>query len=510
MKAYYKHKWIRNFAHTSLVVLFTLSTAFAHTSLSKRAAEHRRYKIPFASLSAAQVQSMTEWLVRNEFDIAGVNQDKKEVEVITDDAGIKRLEAKGIRGRVEVGTQAQMAPDKRFLNPDTVVAKMKQIQQAYPKFARLQQIGATNQGRPVMALLISSNPAEIDPTKPSVIIDGMHHAREIMTPEIVIDMAETILSSAFRQRNSQAQAMIEQLQIWLVPMVNPDGNNIVWTDDNMWRKNARAERGDIFGVDVNRNYPFAWARCNGSSASRSSDTYRGASAGSEPETQSIVKLAELVRPVGNISYHSYSELVLFPYGCKNDKAAEIDFMRALGTEMAQKLPRDGGGGFYKPGRPPEILYGVDGASIDYFYGRFGAISYCFEVNTEFQPKYELRDPTVKKHRAAWSLFFNRVMSNLLTVQVIDQKTQKPAQDAEIQISGIERRGEEPQFHTNSAGYFFKVLAKNSYTVSARLADGRTAKAVVDVTGSAPVRAQLQVAANAAPSQRNAVRTSQRQ
>ena len=79
-------------------------------------------------------------------------------------------------------------------------------------------------------------------------------------------------------------------------MLNVDGNNIVWTTDNMWRKNARGQGNNVYGVDLNRNYSYAWNSCNGSSGSTSSETYRGASAASEPETQALMKLGLMTVP----------------------------------------------------------------------------------------------------------------------------------------------------------------------------------------------------------------------
>ena len=195
-------------------------------------------------------------------------------------------------------------------------------------------------------------------------------------------------------------------------MVNPDGSNIVWTANNMWRKNAHAGVASIYGVDNNRNYNYRWGECNGSSANTGAQDYRGPAAGSEPETQAVMKLADYVHPTASLSYHSYSEFVLYPYGCQGDLTSENVLIQKVANELAAILPRDSGRGNYTPGTPWKLLYSVDGSSMDYLYAAHGALALTFEINTDFQPNYSIRDATVAKHRNAWMYFLNRATKNM--------------------------------------------------------------------------------------------------
>src|SRR5690606_35297117 len=128
------------------------------------------------------------------------------------------------------------------------------------------------------------------------------------------------------------------------------------------------------GVDLNRNYPKGWGSCNGSSGSRTSDTYRGEAPASEPETQAMMKLIQKIRPVFDISYHSYSELVLYPFGCRGQKTQTEEVVAKIGREMGTLLK-------YEPGTPWEILYSADGGDIDWMYDEYQVIPYVIEINS---------------------------------------------------------------------------------------------------------------------------------
>lgn len=444
-----------------------------------------RYSVHVPSSDPLKSGPVFQWLRSHDFDIAGVNWKKNEIEVITNPQGIALLNRNGFQGRILAeripGVSTEGAFDPRYLNPAKVEEKLKDLHARFPELTRLEQIGTSEQGRAVWALLISTTPQAQDVKaleKPSLLMDGLHHAREIMTPEVVMDAAEAFLLNP----DSEHRDLLARWNVWLVPMLNVDGNNIVWTENSWWRKNARQLKNRITGVDINRNYEYQWAACDGSSSRTSADDYHGPSAASEPETQALEKLAAAIIPTAYLSYHSYSEFVLYPYGCERDLTGEAELHDKIGHELAKILPSDDNDGTnYKPGTPWQILYGVDGDSMSYMYSEYGATSFTFEINQEFQPDYKLRQPTVEKHRRAWTYFMNRLDKNMLTLKVIDGKT-NAAIAATVSISTIaQAKGEKP-FRTNAAGNFFKVLDPGTYTLRVRLADGRQQDVNVTMTG----------------------------
>jgi len=203
---------------------------------------------------------------------------------------------------------------------------------------------------------------------------------------------------------------MNKYNIWVVPMVNPDGNNRVWSSSSMWRKNTRGG----YGVDINRNYSEDWGTCNGSSGSQSSEIYRGPSPGSEPETEALMDLAARIQPKFNISYHSFSEIVIYPFGCrpKTIPSPDRDLYERVGRELAAVLVRDSGSGSYQAGTAYELLYNVDGGSLDWMYAKHNIMSYVVEVNSSaqgFQPSYNTwRDISVQRQRKGWQYILDQM------------------------------------------------------------------------------------------------------
>ena len=95
-------------------------------------------------------------------------------------------------------------------------------------------------------------------------------------------------------------------------------------------------------------------------------------AASEPETRALMGLVTDIKPVFNISYHSYSELVLYPYGCPGEKTATHALVSSIGQKIGELLD-------YTPGTPWEILYGVDGGDVDWMYADEQVIPYVIEL-----------------------------------------------------------------------------------------------------------------------------------
>ena len=123
--------------------------------------------------------------------------------------------------------------------------------------------------------------------------------------------------------DARIKALVDSREIWIVPMVNPDGveYDIATGSYRSWRKNRQPNSGSsAVGTDLNRNWGFQWGCCGGSSGTFSSETYRGPSPFSAPETQRVRDFVNS-RVVGgaqqikaHIDWHTYSELILWPYG----------------------------------------------------------------------------------------------------------------------------------------------------------------------------------------------------
>ncbi|MFN7966932.1 MAG: M14 family zinc carboxypeptidase [Acidobacteriota bacterium] len=366
------------------------------------------------------------------FDIPFVDPKTDAIDVVGTDADRDKLIAKGF---VVERIQEQLAPDQPdalsdYLSPAEIEARLLQFETAYPNLAKRVPYATEHEGRIAYAFKISDNVAA-EEDEPALLFVSQHHAREVMTPEVTIDIIDQLLSNY--GTDAEITRWVDSYEIWVLPSHNPDGANQVFTGNTNWRKNRRNNGDGSFGVDPNRNYPWQWGNtvCSGSDGATSSDTYHGPSAASEPATQGLINLAREQRPAIAVSYHTYSELALHPFGCSNEfpDNPDLQFIREMANEVSTKMIGDVPNTWYRFGSAPELLYEVDGEMSDWFYGDLGTVGVTFELNTStqgFQPDYATwRNSTVQRARAGWRYFFQLLDRSRLTGHVIDACTGAP-------------------------------------------------------------------------------------
>ena len=179
------------------------------------------------------------------------------------------------------------AKDSRYHDYAEMVATINAARTAHPDIVQVQSIGKSYQGRDIWAVKVSDNVA-MDENEPEVMFDALHHAREHLSAEQALAILSWLTTGY--GTNAAITRLVNQREIWIIPMVNPDGGeyDISGTTYRAWRKNRQPNSGTTaVGTDVNRNYGYHWACCHGSSASKSSSTYHGSSAFSTPEARVI-------------------------------------------------------------------------------------------------------------------------------------------------------------------------------------------------------------------------------
>ncbi len=414
----------------------------------------------------------TTFSLPSNLDIGGQDLKKRTVDIVGSMEYYELLKERGYPVRLlEVQPQAL---DPRYLQPDEIVAMIGQLKEQFPDLVHVEEIGRSLKNRPIYAVRITS-PDNIE-AKPSISFNGMHHAREIMTTEVTTDIMTYLASNYQNAEKPWVQTWLDSLQVWVIPQVNPDGNDIVWNEDTWWRKNARGSGGSTWGVDINRNYPYAWGTCGGSSGSKSSQTYRGESGGSEPETQALMKFIKDKNVAMNVSYHSYSELVIAPYGCKGVFTPEDFIVKSIGAEFAKTLKRDSAiaqfglvnaKDTYDYGTGWELLYPVDGDDISWMYAEVNTMSYVVEVNSTsqgFQPSYDKwRDRTVGAQRLGWAYMLNRMIGGAQVRGRLFDASTNQAIEGEVVIRGVKYKTEKPR--RSLKGYFQKMMVPGSYELT---------------------------------------------
>lgn len=255
---------------------------------------------------------------------------------------------------------------------DTLVAQRPDL---VSKFA----VGASLQGRTIYGIEITS-PVGAD--KPGVCFTACQHAREWISPMTAMYIATELVSGYGAA--PEITDILDELVVYVIPVVNPDGYVYTWTSNRLWRKNRRNNGGGSFGVDLNRNWPYEWGG-PGSSGNPNSETYRGTAPASEPETQ-VVRDFFLAHPeiIAHIDFHSYSQLILFPFGYEDDPPdpPEPDHTRLvnLGAGMADAILATTG----EPYTDQEswVLYPAAGNVPDWVYGTLGAMSFTIELRPD--------------------------------------------------------------------------------------------------------------------------------
>ena len=211
-----------------------------------------------------------------------------------------------------------MTVPEEYHTYDEVVEHIFSLQTTYPDIVKVDSIGTTHEGRAIWLVKIAEDVGTDYPEKSGVLYLGLHHAREIISVEVLIYFMDHLVTE-YDDGNPEIIDMLLTRQLWFIPVVNPDGHTYFFETDVTWRKN-RSDNGDgTFGVNLNRNYPYKWGFDNiGSSPSTNNGNYRGPSALSEPEAIAVHNFhqgagSENRNIVLSISYHSWANLYFYPW-----------------------------------------------------------------------------------------------------------------------------------------------------------------------------------------------------
>jgi murein tripeptide amidase MpaA len=253
--------------------------------------------------------------------------------------------------------------------------ELRQLAQARPDIAELIEIGRSIEGRPILALRIGDRRGGV----PKVLFMGCHHAREWIAVEVPFLLAKELIE---RADEAPIAGWLTSGEIWVAPMVNPDGHEHSRAQERLWRKNRRRNGDGSFGVDPNRNYGYMWGILDVPTSSHvpSDETYVGPRAFSEPETQAVRDLIGCERFAGVITYHSYSQLILYPWGYTEKPIPDVQHreqMVGMAQEM-QTLIQGVHGKIYVP-QPSSELYPTAGDTTDWTYGTYGIPSFTVEL-----------------------------------------------------------------------------------------------------------------------------------
>jgi carboxypeptidase T len=342
-----------------------------------------------------RVSPVRDLLDRTSVTVSGsaiVELDHGEVVVTASRRTVKRLRHKGFtvmrlrpitrRGRARAADFP--SADSQYHNYAEMTADINGVANANPGIVTKPfSLGTSYQGRDVWAVKVSDNP-NVDEPEPEVLFSAGQHAREHLTIEMALYLLHELTSKY--GSDPRITNIVNSRETYIIFNVNPDGSeyDVATGSYRMWRKNRQPNAGSTaVGTDLNRNWSWQWGCCGGSSGTFSSETYRGAAPFSAPETQRVRDFVAS-RVVGgvqqikaHIDFHTYSELVLWPYGYTTANTAAgltADDQAMLSTLGRQMAATNG----YTPEQASD-LYIADGTIDDWAWGTYKIASYTFEM-----------------------------------------------------------------------------------------------------------------------------------
>ena len=267
---------------------------------------------------------------------------------------------------------------------------------AYPGVISREVVGQSVEGRDIYGYTISGAGDAL--TKPALVFNGTIHAREWISPMTVSYIGRELVEGY--GSDNRITRLLDRTTFRIIPVLNPDGYVYTWEGERFWRKNRR-DNGSNYGVDLNRNFAIAWGG-GGSSGSTGSNTYRGPEPFSEPESRALRDyLLATPNRVFHIDFHSYSQLVLYPWSSTADLPEDVAALSAL-AEVYANAVRDETGARYVPQQGID-LYQASGTTKDWSYGEAGVFSFTVELrpaSANFAPPPRVILPCARENFAA--------------------------------------------------------------------------------------------------------------
>ncbi|MEQ9716324.1 MAG: M14 family metallopeptidase [Candidatus Asgardarchaeum sp.] len=320
----------------------------------------------------------------------------------------------------------------RYFNYTEIVDFLRTLKENYSDLVELFSIGKSYENRSIWALRLTNRDYDESVNKTTVILIGGHHGREYISIMVPLYVAYQLLANYNVDEN--VTRLLDYMEIYIIPVLNPDGYMEALYHNPWHRKNTRPidEDGDglydedcpedingdgiigliynnetgmwevegfdndndskinedwVGGVDLNRNYNFSWGYEWGASSNPSDPTYHGPYPFSEPETQAFRDfiIHEIIEKEKNvtfaISYHSGIEAILYPWGYTGQTPPDNDTFISLGKIIERYT------GY--PLIQANQLYPVSGEWGDWLYGLFGIISFTVEVFVNYTEKAKL-------------------------------------------------------------------------------------------------------------------------
>ncbi|MEO0228281.1 MAG: M14 family zinc carboxypeptidase [candidate division WOR-3 bacterium] len=315
----------------------------------------------------------------NEFDLTIIDAGKDYAKALVDDKKITELKNAGYKVDILIEDYKKYKDEifeRGFYHTyNQVYLVLDSFVTLYPNICHLDTIGLSSQGRAIWAMRVTDNPT-IEENEPEIRLAGNIHGDEHIGTEITLYFLRYLLTNY--ATNPQVQNLVNNREIWILPVLNPDGK-------------VANTRYNANGVDLNRDYGYFWGG-------------DGGSPGPLSQTENQHFMYHLLQ--NNISleynYHSAAQYVNYLWDYHpSDPSDSMHIINLSGIygDSANLTPING-----------YDWYQVRGSLQDYTYGTSGALAWTIETLEPSQSSqidqicYDNRDALMDLcNRAGWGI-----------------------------------------------------------------------------------------------------------
>jgi hypothetical protein len=405
-------------------------------------------------------------------------------------------------------TQAQVLPE-RYTRYSQALQILSNLEATYPEVCRLDTMGYSSRDSIPMLRFKISNNVDVDEDEPAVFLCGGVHADEVLGVEVVMNFIQDIMSR-YASGDSVVINYIDDLAIFCIPFINPEGHLVVENGDTDWRKNKYDnDHNGIFnfhdGVDNNRNYDFGWVLDSTSDALvPESLQYKGTAPLTQNENIAMKNFAQHYRPLVAIDYHSptygraekayYNWYWYAPAG--HGMGPDEPLMKSICDQFCNRIRNDAGDSCYEARRGL-----VDkGDFKTFFYAYFGTVAFSVEISDTTIQNPVLVDSICAHHLPGQYYLLNRALGPGITGVIRDSVTLEPI-EAEVRVNEAYNADIRPRLSRPDNGRYRRILGSGTYSLRFTKTGYRTANltgVVVHSTGGPTVVDRLLVPNNPRP------------
>jgi hypothetical protein len=361
-------------------------------------------------------------------------------------------------------------PDPRYWRLAEIAAAFDAWSAAYPDIFHQTSLGESGQGTPILMARISDH-ASLNEAEPAIIFHAAQHANECNGTGAVMRQMATLLEGY--GSDPAVTARVDGLELWFIPVLNPDGHGYVFSGAaswDQWRKTLRDNNQNGLvdfpydGVDLNRNWDWFWQENENDQPS--DDYYKGPMPWSEAEALVLRMFVPAKRPVLVVDYHSpatinWASYIFYPWVSTHGWGESPDFeiAQALANGWATAT-RD------EANQPYHSIYGYDTLPKEqnWIYGRTGILTFEMEISDHCWWTGATVDTIAARVARGSTYVLDRVLNGPgIRGRVTDATTGQPLV-AEVQIAELHSPEVGPRFSEAHFGQFYRLTATGDYTV----------------------------------------------